>query len=204
MAPSLTEKILAALANSASTNYVDESIAFALGSKRAVKLALDDLLGKRAIVSCRITKGGHTSDVYWLACQLARIKRYSEVFTPEKRIELAASKKAKPPATDRCCRLCQTTKPLNAYKNGNTACDQCLKAVRLEKYKLAAKEKETIATRWCMACKQKHPATAFGNTRSRRCTASTLIHKQNERAILTQKNREWRARVKARQASAGG
>ncbi len=199
----LAEKILAALAGSASTNYVDESILLALGRKLAINLALEDLLGKRTIVSCLITKGGRTYHVYWLAQQLFKPKLYSALFTPERMQERAAAKKAKPiakNATERNCKRCLITKPSNAYKGRETRCAQCMKELRAEKYKLLASKKETIPTRWCMACKKKHPATDFGNTRSRRCIASTLAYKQNERAIRTQQAREWRAKIKAAQA----
>ena len=201
----LIEKILAALANSSSTNYVDESILLALGRKLGINLALDDLLGERTIVTCLITKCGRTYSVYWLAQQFDKPIHYSEIFTPEKRLERAAAKKTKTTEnkTERPCKLCLVTKPINAYKGRATRCEQCMKALRAEKYKLLTSQaKETTPTRWCMACKKSHPDTEFGNTRSRRCTASMLIYKQNERAIRTRKQSEWRAKVKAAQAVA--
>lgn len=203
MIQKLTEKILAALAGSSSTNHVDESIIFALGRKLAINLALEDLLGKRTIVSCQITKGGRTFNVYWLAQQLFKPKLYSSLFTPEIMRERAAAKNTKPIAkntTERPCKLCLLTKPINAYKGKATKCAQCMKELRAEKYKLLTGKKETIPTRWCMTCKKKHPATDFGNTRSRRCIASMLVYKQNERAIRTQQAREWYAKIKAAQA----
>lgn len=200
----IIEKILAALANSSSTNYVDESILLALGRKLAVNLALDDLLGKRTIVTCQITKGGRTYSVYWLAQQFDKPKHYSEIFTPEKRLERAAAKKTKTTEnkTERPCKLCLVTKPINAYKGRAARCEQCMKKLRAEKYKLLTSKNETIPTRWCMSCKKKHPATYFGNSRSRRCIAAMLVYKQNKLAIHAQKQREWRARVKEAQAIA--
>ena len=196
------EKILAALAGSASTNYVDESILFAIGRKLAINLALEDLLGKRTIVTCQITKGGRTFNVYWMAQQLFKPKLYSALFTPERMQERAAAKKAKPiakNATERNCKRCLVTKPINAYKGIETKCAQCMKELRAEKYKLLAAQSIATPTRRCMACKKSHPVSDFGNARSRRCVASMLLYKQNARAILTQKNREWRAKIKAAQ-----
>lgn len=201
----LAEKILAALANSSSTNYVGESTLYSLGKKsdESIVLELEHLLEKRTVVTCRITKDGRTFNVYWLAQQLFKPKLYSELFTPAKMQERAAAKKAKATAnkTERHCKLCLVKKPINAFTGRSTRCAQCKKTLRATRCKLLTSQtKETTPTRWCMACKKNHPATDFGNTRSRRCIASMLVYKQNERAILTQKQKDYRARVSAAQA----
>lgn len=194
----LTEKILATLANSSSTNYIDESVLYSHGKKHDVTTALEQLLENRAIVTCQITKGGRAFHVYWLAQQLFKPKLYSELFTRERVLERTAAKKT----TERHCKLCLVKKPINAFTGRSTRCAQCKKTLRATRYKLLTSQaKETTPTRWCMACKKKHPATDFGNTRSRRCVAAMLIYKQNERAIHAQKQMAYRARVKAAQAN---
>lgn len=202
MATSLTDKIINALASSSSTSHVEESSLTLLGKKQEVFTALKQLLHERKIVSCTLTKNGRTANVYWLACQVVKPRHYSEIFTPEKRIEREAAKKTKDilkKETERYCKLCLVIKPINAYKGRATRCNQCLKELRASKYKLLTSQKEKEKSRWCMACKKNHPAADFGNTRSRRCSASMLVYKQNKSAILLQKNRDWRARKKAAQ-----
>lgn len=171
---SLTEKIIAALSKSSSTNYVDQSVLHSLGKKHDVNSALEQLLECRTIVSCQITKGGRTFEVYWLALQVAKPKHYSEVFTPEKRLERVAAKSgqtlAKNPA-DRLCKICNITKPSQAFNKTENQCKQCRNERAKEKYKLTASPKKT-ELRWCMTCKKNHPAADFKKPQSRRCIQS--------------------------------
>lgn len=199
----LTEKIIAALSKSSSTNYVDQSVLHSLGKRHDVNTALEQLLERRTIVSCQITKGGRTFKVYWLALQVAKPKHYSEVFTPEKRLERAAAAKsgqtlAKNP-TDRLCKICNITKPSQAFNKTENQCKKCRNERAKEKYKLTASKKKT-ELRWCMTCKKNHPPADFKSPKSRRCIAATLLYQQNKTAILVQRNSEWRARKQAAQA----
>lgn len=204
MTSSLTDKIINALASSSSTCHIEESTLTSLGKKQEILNALKQLLDDRKIVSCTITKNGHTANVYWLACQVVKPRHYSEIFTPEKRLEREAAKKIKAivkKEIERYCKLCLATKPITAYKGRSTRCDGCLKELRIQKYKLLTSRNEKEKSRWCMACKKNHPATEFGNTRSRRCSASMLVYQQNKRSILAEKNRVWRAKKKAVQTN---
>lgn len=198
----LTEKIIATLSKSSSTNYVDQSVLHSLGKKCDVATAIGQLIEQRTIVNCRITKNGRTFEVYWLALQVAKPKHYSEVFTPEKRLERVAAKSgqmlAKNPA-DRLCKICNITKPSQAFSKTRNECKKCRNKRDKEKYKLIASQKKA-QLRWCMTCKKNHPPADFKKPQSRRCIAATLLHKQNESAYKVQKNREWRARKQAAQA----
>lgn len=198
----LTEKIIAALSKSSSTNYVDQSALHSLGKKCDVATAIGQLIEQRTIVNCRITKNGRTFEVYWLALQVSKPKCYSEVFTPEKRLERVAAKSgktlAKNPA-DRLCKICNITKPSQAFNKTENQCKQCRNERAKEKYKLTASQKKT-ELRWCMTCKKNHPPADFKSPKSRRCIAATLLYQQNKTAILVQRNSEWRARKQAAQA----
>lgn len=189
----LTEKIIATLSKSSSTNYVDESVLHSLGKKHDVNSALEQLLERRTIVSCQITKGGRTFNVYWLALQVAKPKHYSEVFTPQIRLERAAAKPGK------LCKTCGITQPSQAFNKTENKCKKCRNERAKEKYKLTASQKKA-QLRWCMTCKKNHPPADFKSPKSRRCIAATLLYQQNKTAILVQRNSEWRARKQAAQA----
>lgn len=193
----ITDKIIAALANSSSTNYVDERALHSLGKKSDISNVLKQLIEQRTIINCRITKNSRTFEVYWLALQLSKPKSYSDVFTPEKRLERAAAKRVRPlkNTTERHCNLCDKTQPNALFNGRRNQCKKCVKARTDAKKKSSAE----LKPRWCMACKKNHPSVDFKSALSRRCIAATLSYQQNKTAILVQKNREWRARVKAAQ-----
>lgn len=195
----ITQKIIAALANSSSTNYVDQSALHSLGKKCDVATAIGRLIEQRTIVNCRITKNGRTFDVYWLALQVAKPKSYADVFTPEKRLERAAAKRVRPlkNTTERHCNLCGKVQPNASFGGKRNQCKKCMER-RAEKKNKSSTE---LKPRRCMACKKNHPAADFKSPLSRRCIAATLLYQQNKTAIAVQKNREWRARVKAAQAN---
>ncbi|WP_239253280.1 hypothetical protein [Candidatus Nitrotoga sp. M5] len=130
-------------------------------------------------------------------------KHHFDTLNPAQKI-LASENKFNPSIKKveeaRECKICLVPKPLSAFINGSRRCNQCIRALRLEKYRLSVLAKEAVKKRWCMSCKKKHPVSEFKSAQSRRCIAALLAHEKNKTAYNTQKNREWREKAKAAKA----
>lgn len=186
----ITDKILSALADTTSVRPRHDFELRKLGAAEDISKAIEKLLENRQIVTCRITKGGKTYSVYWLACQVLKPKHYSAVFTPEIREAKKAGRTYA--AKDRHCSVCNTIKPVKSFSGRGHRCIACVNKIA-EKRKSNAVIR-TKGTRLCMACKKEEPVSAFSSPMSNRCMASVMNYAQNKLAILAEKQRLYRAK----------